>query len=255
MVKRSLLTGQEDCVTFCMTCKKPFYSVSFVWNILRRYLPVQVTDGIRGMRCFKDNTGAVFDVPGNELSRVEDIFEHIQNGKQELDFHVERATELPELKETDGGYGGGGGHYDNRGARNMNNHNYPPRGGYGGGYHSSGPQGSNYALRSHSNGPHGGGGPGMGMGRPNRDQSLSCFIGNLGDVDQRTASGMLQAMGLYPTSVRVLTDDQGKSKGAAFVDFKDQRDFEMALKCNGQCPPGGNRSLRINPAGQKPGGR
>lgn len=77
MVQRSLLTGQEDCVTFCMTVKKPFYSVSFVWNILRRYLPDQVSNGIRGMRCFKDNTGAVFDVPGNELSRVEDIFEHI----------------------------------------------------------------------------------------------------------------------------------------------------------------------------------
>jgi len=45
-----------------ITLKKPFYSVSLVWNILRRYLPEQITSAIRGMRCFKDNTGAVFDV-------------------------------------------------------------------------------------------------------------------------------------------------------------------------------------------------
>lgn len=71
-----------------------------------------------------------------------------------MDFQVERATELPELKETDVGYAGNGGHYDNRGARNMNNHNYPPRGGYGGAsYNSSAPQGGSYALRSYSSGP------------------------------------------------------------------------------------------------------
>lgn len=172
-----------------MTLKKPFFSVSFVWNILRRYLPEHVSNAIRGMRCFKDNSGAVFDVPAHERSRVEDIFDHIQQ-KGDSDFTVEKAQELPELKE-DSGYQGnsGGGHYDNRGARNMNNHNYPPRGGYqgsGGGYHSNGPQGGGYQLRSQS-GPHGGYGGGApqggGMGRPNRDQSLSVFVGNLGDAD------------------------------------------------------------------------
>lgn len=39
MVERSLLTGQENCVTFQITMEKPFYAVSLVWNILRRYLP------------------------------------------------------------------------------------------------------------------------------------------------------------------------------------------------------------------------
>jgi hypothetical protein len=141
----------------------------------------------------------------------------------------------------------------------MNNHNYPPRGGYqggGGGYHNNGPQGGGYQLRSQS-GPHGGYGGGApqggGMGRPQRDQSLSVFVGNLGDADQRTAMGILQSMGMQPTSVRVLTDEQGKSKGAAFVDFRDQRDFDQALKCNGLSAPGGSRPLRINPAGQRPG--
>ena len=62
MQARSLLNGQEDCVTFQMTMDKPFYAVSLVWNVLRRFLPESVTQNIKGMRCFKDNTGAVFDV-------------------------------------------------------------------------------------------------------------------------------------------------------------------------------------------------
>lgn len=37
MSQRSLLNGQEDCVTFQVTMEKPFYAVSLVWNILRRY--------------------------------------------------------------------------------------------------------------------------------------------------------------------------------------------------------------------------
>jgi hypothetical protein len=45
-----------------MTMDKPFYAVSLVWNVLRRFLPESVTQNIKGMRCFKDNTGAVFDV-------------------------------------------------------------------------------------------------------------------------------------------------------------------------------------------------
>lgn len=62
MQARSLLTGQEDCVTFQLTMDKPFYAVSLVWNILRRYLPENITSNIKGMKCFKDNTGACFDV-------------------------------------------------------------------------------------------------------------------------------------------------------------------------------------------------
>lgn len=56
------------------------------------------------------------------MSRFEDIFDPEQC--KNVDFKVERATELPELKEDMNSYGGGGG-YPERGARNMNNHNYP----------------------------------------------------------------------------------------------------------------------------------
>lgn len=43
MKTRSLLNGQEDCVTFQLTMEKPFYAVSLVWNILRRFQPESVT--------------------------------------------------------------------------------------------------------------------------------------------------------------------------------------------------------------------
>jgi hypothetical protein len=86
---------------------KPFYAVSLVWNVLRRYLPESITQNIKGMKCFKDSTGAVFDVQASDVERLADIFEHETSAKQ-VDFQVSRCTSLPELKEDDrpvGGYG------------------------------------------------------------------------------------------------------------------------------------------------------
>ena len=54
--------------------------------------------------------------------------------------------------------------------------------------------------------------------------------------------------------IRVLQDEQGKSKGAAFVDFKDQNDLDQALKMDGQ-PTSAGRRLRINHANSRPAGR
>jgi RNA recognition motif-containing protein len=274
MAQRSLLNGQEDCVTFQMTMSKPFYAVSLVWNILRKYCAEETTQNIKGMRCFKDNTGAVFDVLASHVSRFEDIFEH--ETQRSTDFQVSRATTLPELKEdmnTGGGYGGGyggGGGYDNRGSRNMHNHNYPSQrfqgnqdGRFQGGY-QGGNQGGNYQLRSQGGGYQGGnqygGGQSQGQSfgggqRQQRDQSCSVFMGNLGDMDQRATTDMLNGMGLKPMSVRVLSDDTGRPKGAAFVDFANSGDYQNALKFDGQQAPNGSRKLRVNPAGARPGGR
>ena len=100
MQARSLLNGQEDCVTFQLTMDKPFYALSLVWNVLRRYLPENITSNIKGMKCFKDNTGAVFDVQAVDVERLADIFEH-ETSKRQVDFQVTRCTCLPELKEDD----------------------------------------------------------------------------------------------------------------------------------------------------------
>lgn len=57
-----------------------------------------MVNGIRGMRMFKDQKGVVFDVPDESITRFEDVFNHLKNEKR-IDFTVERAKELPELKE------------------------------------------------------------------------------------------------------------------------------------------------------------
>ena len=123
MESRSLLTGQEKFVTFEMKFDHSFNSVSFVWSILRRVCPENVSNSIKGMRMYKDQTGVVFDVPDEHINRFEDIFLHMGEQRKQ-DFTLTRAKSLPELKEdaefTQGqgsGYGGYGG-----------------RGGYGGGY-------------------------------------------------------------------------------------------------------------------------
>jgi hypothetical protein len=51
-------------------------------------------------------------------------------------------------------------------------------------------------------------------------------VGNLGELDQRGAEDCLKHMGMNPLRIRVLQDDQGRSKGAAFVDFGSTGDFE-----------------------------
>jgi hypothetical protein len=45
-----------------------------VWGILRKFLTQDVTDSIKGMRMFKDQTGAVFDVPEDQIQKFEDVF-------------------------------------------------------------------------------------------------------------------------------------------------------------------------------------
>lgn len=100
-------------VTFQMILDKPFYSVSMVWNVIRRYAPDQISQNVRIMRAFKDMTGACFDVPSDIAQRFEDIFKY-EESERRVDFKLTRAKELPELKEDDrmmggqgGGYGGG----------------------------------------------------------------------------------------------------------------------------------------------------
>ena len=52
------------------------------------------------MRAYKDMTGVVYDVPEDAIERFEDIFSHMKDEKR-IDYEVERAKTLPELKEDD----------------------------------------------------------------------------------------------------------------------------------------------------------
>ena len=98
MNARSLLTGTEDLVTFQITLRYPFASISMVWNILKRFCPESLTTQVRGMRAFKDMSGACFDVPEPMAQRLEDTFSHAAS-ERAIDFAIERASDLPELKD------------------------------------------------------------------------------------------------------------------------------------------------------------
>ena len=123
-----------------------------VWNVIKKYVPDQISSNIRVMRAFADMTGAVFDVPSDVAQRFEDIFKY-EESERKCDFKMTRATTLPELKEDDrimsnqGSYGRGGG------------------GGYGGGGYggrSSGYGGGGYGGGASSYGRGNGGGGGYG---------------------------------------------------------------------------------------------
>ena len=53
---------------------------------------------------------------------------------------------------------------------------------------------------------------------------------------------------MRPTSVRLLHDDQGKSKGSAFVDFENPEAARLACTMDGKKIGGASRPLRINSA-------
>ena len=139
---RSLLTGQENFITCGFKFEQRFQTISFVWGVLRKHLTQDITDSIRGMRMFKDQTGAVFDVPEESIQRYEDVFNHLKDQRR-INFEYGRCKSLPELREDEsfnnqggrGGYGGGyGGNQGGYGGQQSygNQGGYGNRGGYGG---------------------------------------------------------------------------------------------------------------------------
>ena len=112
---RSLLTGQENFITIEVKFEQKFMAISYVWGILRKFLTQDVTEGIRGMRMFKDQQGACFDVPEEHIQKFDDVFNHLKEQRR-IAFEIGRPKALPELREDDSfrgttsgpSYGGGG---------------------------------------------------------------------------------------------------------------------------------------------------
>ena len=156
-----------------------------------------------------------------------------------MDFSMHRCESLPELLDMDkprgnssfgGGFGGRGG----------------GGGGYGGGSSFGRGGGPSYGGR-------GGGGPsGAPRGQP-RNQDASVFVGNLSyNAGEQEVKSLFGSQGLQPVTARLLLDDNGRSKGSAFVDFATADDARRACTFDGQRLGGEARSLRINPA-SRPG--
>lgn len=118
LTNRSLLSGQENFITYQINLEQTFNGVGLIWNILRRHCPEQMVAGIMGMRALASMQGAVFDLPEDKASSFEDIFEHAQDQGRRLDFDIQRCQALPDLLDKDnfngpppgqrGGYQNGG---------------------------------------------------------------------------------------------------------------------------------------------------
>lgn len=102
---RSLLTSMENHVTVQLQCGKPIYSPSFVYGVLRRFLPDEKVESIKGLALTVDGKGAVFDVAAEDL----DTF--LEGQKRTYGVSLDVVESLPRLQEKEKGrrYGGGGG--------------------------------------------------------------------------------------------------------------------------------------------------
>lgn len=116
--KRSLLTGQELFVTYDLKTDIEFRGVSYVWGILRKLFPQDITDAIKGMRMYNDRKGAVFDIPEELVERCNDLYKNEKAERRAMSYTLDIARELPDLFESDmgpqepsGGYGGRSGGY------------------------------------------------------------------------------------------------------------------------------------------------
>ncbi|PIA49836.1 hypothetical protein AQUCO_01300524v1 [Aquilegia coerulea] len=113
---RSLLTSMENYVTVHLEAGKPCYSPSFIFSILKRFLPEEKVELVKGLTLTADARGAVFDVPSGDL----DAF--LAGQENAADVSIDVVTALPPLQERAdsrggrfGGGGGGGGGYGGRG--------------------------------------------------------------------------------------------------------------------------------------------
>lgn len=111
--KRSVLTSMENYVTLLLEIGKPMFTPSFVFGILRRFLPEEQVEAVQGLTLTADGNGAVFDVPAKDL----DIY---LTGQQKAgNVSLEVLKTLPRLQEREqprgGRFGGGRGFNDRNG--------------------------------------------------------------------------------------------------------------------------------------------
>ncbi|XP_059449178.1 DEAD-box ATP-dependent RNA helicase 7 [Corylus avellana] len=146
--KRSILTSMENFVTVILEAGSPIYTPSFAFNVLRRFLPEEKVDAVKGLALTADGKGAVFDVPAQDL----DTF--LAGQENAANVSLEVLTTLPALQEREqsrGGRFGGGG-----------------RGGFGdrsGGRFSGGRGGRGGAFSGRRNDRFGSSGGGRGRGK------------------------------------------------------------------------------------------
>ncbi|KAG9445119.1 hypothetical protein H6P81_016459 [Aristolochia fimbriata] len=147
IMNRSLLTSLENYVTLLLQSGRNIYTPTFAFSVLRKFIPEEKVEGLKGLSLTADGKGAVFDVPSEDL----DLFLKGQDNADGVTIEV--LKELPPLQEKDqsrgrfgdqfrGGNGRGGSRFGgNRGSydrRGNTGGSFDRRGSSGGGRFSGG---------------------------------------------------------------------------------------------------------------------
>jgi len=141
-----LLTGQERQTTIMMTSNgQSRLDIRAANSFLQRW-PPRIADSVRNMRQIRNGTGVCFDIYSDHYDRFMDNYDHLADRESNLEFLVEKCTELPDCIEegefsanwrdnNDDGYGGGFGGMRRQQSYQSNYGNYRGGGGRGrGGY-------------------------------------------------------------------------------------------------------------------------
>lgn len=103
--ERSLLSGMDGYVTLVLEAGKQMYTPSFAFNILRRFMPEEKIEAVKGLSLTADQNAAVFDVP------VDDVDTFLTGSENAANVSLEVVKTLPKLQEREaprGRFGGGG---------------------------------------------------------------------------------------------------------------------------------------------------
>ncbi|KAA3475998.1 DEAD-box ATP-dependent RNA helicase 7-like [Gossypium australe] len=109
---RSLLTSMENHVTLLLEAGKPIYTLSFVFGVLKRFLPEEKVQSVQGLTLTADGMGAVFDVAEDDVETFLTGAENAANVNLEV-----LKNALPPLQQRDmsrGRFGGGRGGFGDR---------------------------------------------------------------------------------------------------------------------------------------------
>ncbi|KAL8167666.1 hypothetical protein V2J09_009165 [Rumex salicifolius] len=111
--KRSPLTCMENFVTVLLDAGRPMFSPSFAFSVLRRFLPEEKVEAVKGLALTADGKGAVFDVAADDLDA------YLAGQENAANVSLVVIESVPPLQERDNSRGrfgsGGGGRFGGRG--------------------------------------------------------------------------------------------------------------------------------------------
>jgi len=212
--QRSLLTSKEGFITYELYASNKVRSNSFIKNLLSENFTSELVNSIRETRNIKDGKGAVFDIP----QEFEDEINSFIEKDPEVEFHLKKAETLPELEE---GF----------------SRNYTERSSSSSSFNSR--RGGNFeGQRSNSRSSF------------KQDDEVQVFVGSLVDsVREDDLEGFFQREGLRPRRIKLLKDEDGNSRGSAFITFGRKEDVERAIQLSGNRLM--SRNIKISPVNRR----